>query len=134
MVGLLWLAVLGVPATLAILTFKTWKGALAKEHRSPRRVAIVAVSAIVALVAGFFFARFTRHTEGGSVIGLPIPWGGFERSLSTGRRMDFISPLSPFVWLLDLIFWVGLGHVPVWLHLLRRRRKLGNAQQQRGAG
>jgi hypothetical protein len=83
----------------------------------------------VALVAGFYLARFTRHTENGSVIGFPIPWGGFERSPINGRRMDFVSPISPILWTLDLIFWLGMGHVPVCFSLLLKRRRPRNVER-----
>jgi hypothetical protein len=65
------------------------------------------------------------------MIGFPIPWGGFERNPINGRRIDFVSPLSPILWTLDLIFWVGMGHLPMWFSLILKRRRPRTVEQRR---
>ena len=70
-----------------------------------------AVRILVGIAIGFLFALTSRSSGNAIVYGFPIPWGGWENV--DGRWLDFIGPLSPVIWLIDVFVGIGLVYLAV---------------------
>ena len=55
------------------------------------------------------------------IMGIPIPVAAWE--LIDGRWLDFVSPVSFLLWILNLIIWMGVVHLPVAMAVYWKNRK-----------
>ena len=76
---------------------------------------------VTGCVVGIGLASVTWNwSETQLIVGLPIPVAAWE--LEGGRWLDFVSPISLLIWILDLIIWIGFTHLPFAIAIYWKKR------------
>src|SRR5207249_3101582 len=73
-------------------------------------------------ILGFLFASSSWRSENEIAYGFPVPWAAWENM--NGHWLDFVGPLSVFLWAFDLLCGIALVYLgAICVRLLLQKRK-----------
>ena len=88
----------------------------------PKKPLVHIATLLVGIVIGLGFALSVKRSDIEVEHGFPLPWAVWQKV--DDRWLDFVSPLSPFLFGFDLLVGIGLAYAAsALLHLLWRFRK-----------
>jgi hypothetical protein len=88
------------------------------RYRSTKMLLHLALIGLGSII-GYLFSMFDWRTETEWIFGFPVPWGGFKNV--NGRWLDFVGPLSVFIWAVDFFCGIGLVYLVAFgIRILKR--------------